>query len=377
MSSDATGGVSTVDAQTLVPRLAGPFDLTGDGKTILQGTYGHYAGKYNDVQFSRNSSVGNADRYVDAVHRAGGRGAWIRARLRPGELHDHRERHVPDGERVLRRRLRSPLTKEYTLALARELGQKGYVRATYVNRKANRLRRGLHHRRRRPDDDHAEWTARPRSTTSSTTTPTWRAASTRASTSSARIARGSSLTVNGNWTVQIENDGNFEGEAANNPAIPSVIGDYPEVYVADRSFPMGRLDDFQRHKVRVWAIYSLDLHQFGRLDVAPLYRYNSPRTFSLVAAAVALTPQQSAHQSRLRPAAREPAGLLRRARVAGVRRLRAVRSGRDLRRSGVAVAASVGEARSAEPVQQPAADLVGHDGHRRSRPDRRTPTACR
>ena len=94
--------------------------------------------------------------------------------------------------------------------------------------------------------------------------------------------------------MQLENDGNFEGEAANNPAIPSLIGDYPEIYVAERSFPMGRLDDFQRHKVRVWANYSFDLHQFGRLDVAPLYRYNSPRTFSLVAAAVALTPQQAA-----------------------------------------------------------------------------------
>jgi hypothetical protein len=100
--------------------------------------------------------------------------------------------------------------------------------------------------------------------------------------------------VNGNWTVQIENDGNFEGEAANNPAIPSLIADYPEVYFADRSFPMGHLDDFQRHKVRVWATYSFDLNQFGRLDVAPLYRYNSPKTFSLVAASVALTSQQSA-----------------------------------------------------------------------------------
>ena len=100
--------------------------------------------------------------------------------------------------------------------------------------------------------------------------------------------------MNGQWTVQLENDGNFEGEAANNPAIPSLIADYPEIFVAERNFPMGRLDDFQRHKVRVWATYSLDLGQFGRLDVAPLYRYNSARTFSLVAAAVPLTPAADA-----------------------------------------------------------------------------------
>ena len=114
-----------------------------------------------------------------------------------------------------------------------------------------------------------------------------------------RVSADASLTVNGHWTVQIENDGNFEGEAASNPAIPSLIADYPEIYFAERSFPMGRLDDFQRHKVRVWAIYSLDLDQFGRLDVAPLYRYNSARTFSLVAAAVPLTAQQT-RQPRLR-----------------------------------------------------------------------------
>jgi hypothetical protein len=57
---------------------------------------------------------------------------------------------------------------------------------------------------------------------------------------------------------------------------------------------MGRLDDFQRHKVRVWANYTVELHHLGRLDIAPLYRYNSPRTFSLAAASVALTPQQTA-----------------------------------------------------------------------------------
>jgi hypothetical protein len=102
------------------------------------------------------------------------------------------------------------------------------------------------------------------------------------------------LTVNSQWTIQLENDGNFEGEAANNPAIPSLLGDYPEILAADRSFPDGRLDDFQRHKVRVWAAYGLNLERFGRLDFVPLYRFNSARTYSLVAAAVPLTAQQVA-----------------------------------------------------------------------------------
>ena len=44
----------------------------------------------------------------------------------------------------------------------------------------------------------------------------------------------------------------------------------------------------------MWATYGLDLHRFGRIDVAPLYRFDSGRTYSLVAGAVALTPQQIA-----------------------------------------------------------------------------------
>ena len=62
------------------------------------------------------------------------------------------------------------------------------------------------------------------------------------------------LQVAGHWTVQLQNEGNFEGEAANQPGNPSLYGDYPEVFTADRNFPIGRFDDFQRHKVRLWAV---------------------------------------------------------------------------------------------------------------------------
>ena len=44
-------------------------------------------------------------------------------------------------------------------------------------------------------------------------------------------------TVNGFWTVQLKNDGNYEGEAANQPGAPGAIGDYPEVFTAERHFP--------------------------------------------------------------------------------------------------------------------------------------------
>jgi hypothetical protein len=305
VSSNATGGVSTVDAKTLVPRLAAAFDLTGDGKTILQGTYGHYAGKYNDVQFSRNASVGNPNRYVMQYTGPAGEGRGFTAGFDPANYTTTVSGTFPTANVFFADDIHAPLTKEYTVALAREIGQKGYVRATYINRQAT---------------DFVEdfiTVDGGRTTISLNGLPAAFDNIVYANTDLARreyqgldmlgaYRFNASLAVNGQWGVQLENDGNFEGEAPNSPAIPSLIADNPEIFVAERSFPIGRLDDFQRHKVRVWATYSLDLNQFGRLDIAPLYRYNSARTFSLVAAAVALTPAQSVNPGYVRLPSSQP-----------------------------------------------------------------------
>ena len=35
-------GTDTVDANVLAPRLSGSFDLSGDGKSLITGSYGRY-----------------------------------------------------------------------------------------------------------------------------------------------------------------------------------------------------------------------------------------------------------------------------------------------------------------------------------------------
>lgn len=74
-----------------------------------------------------------------------------------------------------------------------------------------------------------------------------------------------------------------------------MIGNFPEIFVLDRNNPEGRLDDFQRHKVRLWTTYNVGLAAFGAVDVSALYRYDSPLTFSLLATAVPLTASQRAN----------------------------------------------------------------------------------
>jgi hypothetical protein len=104
-----------------------------------------------------------------------------------------------------------------------------------------------------------------------------------------RLARN--WLVDGSWTVQVRNHGNLEGEAPNQPGLTGDFGDYPEMLVPERNFPTGRLDDFQRHRVRAWTTYSV---ANGLADLGLVYRFDSPRTFSYMATGVPLSSVQLA-----------------------------------------------------------------------------------
>jgi hypothetical protein len=291
--STATGDISGADGDALVPRLAAAYDVTADGRTVAQASYGHYSGKYNDVQFSRNSNVGNADRITGTYVGPAGEGREFAAGFDPANYQTFTGT-FPTANVFFADDLKSPLTRELTLGLAREFRARGWARATYIVRHATNFvedfitpaegqtiiaRNGIN----LGAFDNAVYR------NSDLPTRDYQALQFESA-----YRPLPALSVNGHWTVQLENDGTFEGEAAGSPAQPSLIGDYPEIYVASRSFPDGHLDDFQRHKVRLWVSYNLPLGRFGSVDVAPLYRYNSGRTYSLVASGVALSPQQIA-----------------------------------------------------------------------------------
>lgn len=292
VTSQATGDISGADGSALVPRLAAAYALTADGRTVLQATYGHYAGKYNDVQFSRNSNVGNADRINGTYIGPAGEGRDFAPGFDPANYQTFTGT-FPTANVFYDDNLSSPLTREFSFALARELGSSGWARVSYVNRHATDF-----------VEDFITFdggqTAINRSGVNlgAFDNVVYRNSDVPKRDYQALILQsayglGRSLRVNGDWTVQIENNGTFEGEGTSGPALPSIIGDYPEIYVASRSYPNGRLDDFQRHKVRMWATWSAQLGRFGNVDIAPLVRYNSGRTYSL-SASVPLTAAQIA-----------------------------------------------------------------------------------
>src|SRR4029450_8295599 len=88
-------------------------------------------------------------------------------------------------------------------------------------------------------------------------------------------------TVNGAYTLQLRNEGNYEGEGTNTPGATSRIGDYPEAFTAARFFPDGRLQDYERHRLRAWTIYNIGRGRSGAASVSGLWRYDSAQVYSL------------------------------------------------------------------------------------------------
>jgi hypothetical protein len=289
---EATGDLVPVDTSTWVPRLAATYDIGGNGRLVAQTTYAWYAGKYSEAQFASNTDVGNPTGIWAEYVGPPGIGLDFAAGMNPAN-YDIYGGDFPTANIFFEDGLSSPVNREFTASLGAQLGR-GYVKGAYVQRGIRNFVEDF------------------RDLTTGTTTVvrdginfgTFTNAVYRNSDLPKREYKAlqfigrypftSRWTFNGNYTVQLENDGNFEGEATNQPGISSIIGDYPEIYSAERHVPDGRLNDFQRHKVRMWTIYNLGLGWLGSTDLALLYRYDSPLTYSLAATNVPMTSIQNA-----------------------------------------------------------------------------------
>jgi hypothetical protein len=280
--ADATGDIQTVDTTTIVPRLAATYDVTGDGKTILTGTYGHYSGKYSQVQFAVNTNVGRPSEVDYSYSGPAGQGASFA----PGfDLTNYTAvtfANFPTSNVRVADGIKSPLTKEFTLGLGRQIGARADARATYAWRKASNF-----------VEDFVDLAG------GITDVPLVGPLTNRVYDNTDQLHRDyqalilqagyrarRNLTINGHYTLELQNEGNYSGEASNQPGIPSVYGNFPEIFgpALDRLAPSGRLDNYQQHKLRIYGVYSQGLGRFGSVDLAPMWRVNSGGVYSLTSA---------------------------------------------------------------------------------------------
>jgi hypothetical protein len=291
--SDSTGGIVGVDTDTVVPRLAATYDPKGDGRYVLQATYGHYAGKYSESQFGNNTNVGNPDQIIGIYKGPAGQGRDFAPGFDPAN-YDTLQGTFPTANVFFDKGLSSPVTKEFTLQAGAQLNPKTYAKVVYTHR------------------DMANFVEDFIDTTTGQTDVVKNG--TDFGNFDNRVYRNSDIPqrtydglyfqgqyrindrwlVEGNWTVQVKNEGNFEGEAANTPAVSSTFGNYPEILTAARNFPIGNLSSFQRNRMRLWTIYTVPFGRFGSVDAGVIWRYDSPRSYSLAATGQSLTDIQDA-----------------------------------------------------------------------------------
>ncbi|RPI52390.1 MAG: TonB-dependent receptor, partial [Acidobacteria bacterium] len=136
-ASEATAGPKSPGVSRIVPRLGAAYDLEGNGGTVLQASFSQYSGKYNAVQFSRNTHVGNSDRYTTVYTGPAGEGRAFA----PGFDVNNYSGVVAGTFPALNVRfaddLSSPLTTEYTFGAARTFGARSYAKVVFVQRKTS------------------------------------------------------------------------------------------------------------------------------------------------------------------------------------------------------------------------------------------------
>ncbi len=291
VQGDATGGIVTVDTSRFVPRLGASYDVRGDGRYRFDATYAQYSGKYSEAQFAENTTVGvPRGVFLDYVGPQcigfDCADAFDLANYVPFDANDGTANIIMADD------IQSPVVTEYTLAAGMELARGGYLKAIYTDREY--------------EDFVEDFTC-----TAAAGVPCLGPGDTgvtfvvvegvevglannevfdnsdipsreyQAIQLIGRYVLGDRWDVNGHWTWQLENDGNFEGENTNQPGISSFLGDFPGYFVSDRHFPTGRLNDFQEHKIRLWSTYNFDLGRAGALATTLLANYDSGTTYSL------------------------------------------------------------------------------------------------
>ena len=368
VTSDATGGIAGLDTGAVVPRLAVAVDPRGDGRYTFQATYSHYAGKFSESQFAANTNVGTPDELTAVYIGPPGQGVDFAPGFDTANYFTVAG-DFPSQNVFFDDSLKSPRTKEFTVSAGPTLGDRGYAKLIYINRRASDFVESFV----TLDGGSTLVTGNDGAEFGTFSNITYRNTDALERNYDGLEFQGryqatSDFLIDGSYTVQLRNEGNFEGESRNMPAISSSAFDYPEVTPENRYFPTGRLDDFQRHKIRLWGTYNLDIGAAGQVDIGGIWRYDSGLAYS-ISTDLLPTPEQDATLAALGyvDGSRRTHGILRGPWDGDLRRLRPVRRVGQLRDSGLGLAQPVDQVRPVQRVQQRQADSVEH--RREPRPE--------
>jgi outer membrane receptor for ferrienterochelin and colicin len=277
--STATGDIEAIDMSRLVPRLGASFDLKGDGRFVFDASYAEYSGTNTINNASQNSNVGNPSLIQWLYVGPSGVGVDF------APAYALESNWVPvfarfPTESVITAELESPASEEIALSFGQRLGTKGFYKVTLVDRETSDIVEDFFLFENGQVNVPADMPTTAADVVVNANTEL-----------ASREYRGlqvqgdyrisQNFRIAGNYTYQDKNDGNFVGEATNQPVISSAIGDYPELFPTNRHAPFGRLPAFQEHKVRVFPTYTLEVGRAGDLLFGALFNYDSGTPFDL------------------------------------------------------------------------------------------------
>jgi Carboxypeptidase regulatory-like domain len=294
----STGNITSVITNRIVPRLALSYDVRGNGSNVVHVTYGQYSGRYQENQIGGNSPVGNPADIFSLYQGPAGQGIGFAPGLNVANYPvnpDNASITVPLANVFIDQNTKSALTHEVTASYGLTIANgKGYTEAAYIHRSTGSLIEDFITRADGVTDVVLNGID--------------------AGLASNRVYRNTDLasrvydgmvfqgryglsnrwSVNGQFTLELRNNGNYEGEGINTPGATSRIGDYPEALPAAQFYPDGRLNNFERGRLRAWSIYTFGMGRAGDLSLSGLWRYDTGQVYSIRVNGVAPTPQQLA-----------------------------------------------------------------------------------
>lgn len=285
-SSKDQSGFRVVDDDAWSPRIGMTWDVLGDGRWRATAGFARYVQGINTAIVDAGSSGGRTAtfsyRYQGPAINTGSAPyltaddalplifAWFNAN---GGL-DRPTRTAPSIPGVTTQvgtDINAPNSDEYSVGIAREIGNKGAFRVDYVYR------------------DYRDFYGDFRDTsTGKVTDPTGRVfdliivdntnsvdRSYKGLSAQASYRPTRDVQVGGNYTLSWAR-GNFEGEDSGSGPVRASANDFPEYRRQEWNFPVGYTNGDQRHKARGWVNYGLPVPEgLGRVDVSLLQRYDS------------------------------------------------------------------------------------------------------
>lgn len=283
------GDTTLAEDTNVAPRLGFTWDLHRDGKTVVRGGYGVYHDTYN-VKLASDATFEESF-FVGVFRGISGSGTTYAPGFNPNSYQLFAIGD-PGATTTVNANLASPYVQEYMIGVSRRLGNKGVVRATYVDRTFKDL------------VEDVVPSGPPTTVSASGVSTTYDSIFITNSADAVRRYQGVDLQLEERFSSAFRFEanytfsrlyGNYSGLAT---ADTTIVGNYNGLFDLSRHFPDAALpNEEQQHRARIWTTYSLPLGN-NSVDFGAIYRFDSGRAFRISAALPLTSIQQTFANSR-------------------------------------------------------------------------------